>query len=66
MVYRGGLVMNLLADKIKNCNTQKELDSLRIEIARDKDNFEENQKLFIKKKNSLKRQGKYYNANITW
>lgn len=51
--------MNELKDKIKNCETQKELDSLRIEIAKDKINFSDNQKAFAIKKSSLKRQGKY-------
>jgi hypothetical protein len=49
--------MITLSEKIKNCITRKELDKLRIEIVRDTDNFVENQKLFIKKQNSLKRQG---------
>lgn len=50
--------MSNLAEKIKGCNTMRELDELRIEIVRDTDNFVENQKLFIKKLNSLKRNGK--------
>ena len=58
--------MNKLVERINNCTTQKELDSLRIEIAKDKDNFEENQRLFIKKKNSLKRQGKYHISDKTY
>lgn len=58
--------MNNLAEKIKNCNSQKELDSLRIEIVKDKDNIIENQQLFIKKKNSLKRQGKYHYSEMIY
>ena len=56
--------MNELKDKIKKCETQKELDSLRIEVVRDMENVMENQKIFIKKKNSLKRQGKYHNYDF--
>lgn len=55
--------MNELSEKIKNCTTQKELDILRFEIVKDKENFAENQKLFVKKKNSLKRQGVYRNSD---
>lgn len=50
--------MNSLSERIKGCNTMRELDELRIEVVRDMDNFIENQKLFIKKLNSLKRNGK--------
>lgn len=55
--------MNELSKKINNCTTQKELDILRFEIVKDKENFAENQKLFVKKKNSLKRQGAYRNSD---
>lgn len=55
--------MNNLAEKINKCTTQKELDFLRFEIVKDKESFAENQRLFIKKKNSLKRQGIYSNSN---
>lgn len=50
--------MNSLPERIKGCNTMRELDELRIEVVRDMDNFTENQKLFIKRLNSLKRNGK--------
>jgi len=49
--------VNVLLNKIKNCKTMKELDFLRIEIIRDKENFEANQKAFIKRKNQLRRNG---------
>lgn len=51
--------MNLI-DKIKNCQTMRELDELRIEIIRAADkgvDFEELQKAFIRKQNSLRRNG---------
>lgn len=58
--------MNDLPEKIKNCNMMRELDELRIYVVRDSDNFIENQKLFIKKLNSLKRSGKTrYNEGYT-
>jgi hypothetical protein len=56
--------MNILADRIKNCTSQSELDALRIEIVRDEDNIIENQKLFIKKIKSLRNQGKYHSADM--
>lgn len=46
--------------KIKNCKTMFELDSLRLEIVKNAKNgeeFFEMQREFIKKKNSLKRNG---------
>lgn len=43
-----------IKDKINKCKTLDELDSLRREIVLDKDNFSENQKLFILKKNKIK------------
>lgn len=50
-----------LFQKIKNCQTSKQLDELRIEIVRgSKDgiyDFNEIQQAFIKKKNSLRRNG---------
>ena len=58
MLYWKGDSMNSLPEGIKGCNTMRELDELRIEVVRDMDNFIENQKLFIKKLNSLKRNGK--------
>jgi len=42
-------------EKIKKTKTMPELDSLRLEIVKDKDNFIENQKAFIAQKNKLKR-----------
>lgn len=51
--------MNLI-DKIKNCQTMRELDELRIEIIRAADNgadFEGLKKAFIRKQNSLRRNG---------
>jgi len=44
-----------IADKIKNCNTMAELDTLRLEIVSDRDHFLDNQKLFISAKNRIKR-----------
>lgn len=49
-----------LIDKIKNCQTMRELDELRIEIVRATESGEEFntlQKAFIRKQNSLKRNG---------
>lgn len=49
-----------LIDKIKNCQTMHELDELRIEIIRAAENgedFNDLQKAFIRKQNSLKRNG---------
>ncbi|MDU4953881.1 MAG: hypothetical protein E6X21_16325 [Clostridium sp.] len=54
---------NTIKDRLLNCTTQKELDSLRISIVKDKEHFLENQKLFIKVKNSLKRKGNYHEAD---
>lgn len=51
--------MNLI-EKIKNCQTMRELDELRIEIIKAADkgvDFEELQKAFIRKQNSLRRNG---------
>lgn len=50
----------MLIDKIRNCQTMRELDELRIEIIREAENggdFGELQKAFIKKQNSLRRNG---------
>jgi hypothetical protein len=47
--------MNDLLNKIKNVKTMPELDSLRLEIVRDEENFQQNQKEFIKKLNKLRR-----------
>lgn len=47
-------------NKIKNCQTMRELDELRIEIIREAENgadFEELQQAFIRKQNSLRRNG---------
>ena len=56
--------MNDLAKMIESCTTQEELDGLRIKLVQDKEHFNENQKLFMKKKNFLKRQGKYSYSNL--
>lgn len=50
--------MNSLLEKINSCESRLELDKLRLEIVNDMEHFEENQKAFIKKQNSLRRQGK--------
>ena len=44
-----------MLNKIKNCKTMPELDALRLEIVKDMEHFEANQKAFIKKLNQLKR-----------
>lgn len=49
-----------IIDKIKSCQTMRELDELRIEIIKAAENgedFAEMQKAFISKQNSLKRNG---------
>lgn len=49
-----------LIDKIKNCQTMRELDELRIDIvraAKNGEDFNTLQKAFIRRKNSLKRNG---------
>ena len=46
--------MNELKEKIEQCQTMEELDSLRLEIVKDSDNVMENQKIFIKQKNKIK------------
>lgn len=49
-----------LIEKISNCQTMRELDELRIEIIREVESggdFETLQKTFIRKQNSLKRNG---------
>lgn len=49
-----------LLEKIKGCQTMRELDELRIDIVisvQNRADFEVLQKAFIKKKNSLKRNG---------
>lgn len=50
-----------LFEKIKNCQTSRQLDELRISIIRASESgeydFSTLQKAFIKKKNSLKRNG---------
>ncbi len=47
--------MNKLTEAIKNSKTFDELNSLRLLMVRDRVNFSENQKLFTKKMNQLKR-----------
>lgn len=48
-------------DRIKSCQTMRELDELRIDVVHAMESgefdFNELQKAFIKKKNSLKRNG---------
>lgn len=50
-----------LFEKIKKCETSRQLDELRADIVRETQNgtydFTELQKAFIKKKNSLRRNG---------
>lgn len=49
-----------LIDKIKNCQTMRELDELRIEIIKEAEkgaDFGELQQAFIRKQNSLRRNG---------
>lgn len=49
-----------MIEKIMNCQTMRELDELRIEIIKSAENgedFAEMQKAFIKKQNSLRRNG---------
>lgn len=45
-----------IKEKLLECSTVQELDSLRFEIALDKTNFIKNQKLFISTKNRITRQ----------
>lgn len=47
--------MKSLPQRIKECKTRPELDSLRLEIVKDEKNFLSNQQAFIKKLNQLKR-----------
>lgn len=52
--------METLLDRIKGCQTMRELDEMRIDIIKAADNgedFETLQKAFIKKQNSLRRNG---------
>lgn len=49
--------MNQLKESIMSCQTMDDLDSLRLPIVKDKENVIENQKLFIKQKNKIKRHG---------
>lgn len=53
--------MKNIFEKIKDCSTMRELDELRIDVVHAMDSgefdFNELQKAFIKKKNSLKRNG---------
>ncbi len=41
--------------RINKCKTMKELDALRLNIANDMKHFLENQRLFIKQKNRIRR-----------
>jgi hypothetical protein len=57
--------MSTLTSKIKNCQTSKELDLLRVEIiqvANNGEDFTMLQSAFIKQKNKLKRNGHTANA----
>jgi hypothetical protein len=54
---KGDKNMKSLLQRIKDCQTSKELDLLRIEIVRDTENFQENQRAFIRQKNKLGRNG---------
>ncbi len=49
------IIYKSITEKINECHTMNELDSLRLEIVSDKVNFIENQKLFISTKNRIKR-----------
>ena len=52
--------MEALLERIKNCQTMRELDELRIDIIKAADrgeDFETLQRAFIKKQNSLRRNG---------
>lgn len=48
------IVDKSITEKINECNTMNELDSLRLDIVSDKANFIENQRLFIMAKKKLK------------
>ena len=41
--------------RINKCKTMKELDALRLDLANDMKHFLENQRLFIKQKNRIRR-----------
>ena len=65
--------MKTLKQRILDCKTPDELNSLRLLIVRDKNNFAENQKAFGTAMNRLKttpienrpkQWGKYYNPTI--
>lgn len=45
----------MLSDKIKSCFTLSQLDLLRVEILQDRDNFKENQALFVSQQGKIKR-----------
>lgn len=47
--------MDDIKKRILNCKTPNELNSLRILMVKDKENFIENQKAFIKMKNKFRR-----------
>jgi hypothetical protein len=64
--------MNKVIEAIQLCRTPKELNSLRLAVVKDKDNFMGNQNAFKRKMNALKATpreerpkslewGKYYN-----
>lgn len=48
---------NPLKEKIKSCRTLDELDELRIPIVKDKDNFKDNQKAFVRQKAMIENGG---------
>ena len=47
--------MTKISEEIKKCKTAIELNSLRVALVKDRVNFYENQKLFRKKQNQLRR-----------
>lgn len=49
--------MNPLKEQIQNATTMKELDELRVPVVLDVANFPENQKLFIKQRDKIRRHG---------
>lgn len=49
------IVAKPIKERINECRTMNELDSLRLDIVSDKENFIENQKLFIAAKKRIKR-----------
>ena len=47
--------MKTLKERIENCKTAIELNSLRLLCVQDRENARENQKAFVKKKNQFER-----------